>query len=213
MFSGVHTPEQKMPSLAAEFDRLYLEKCQEVNRLEKEVDKYKNMVEIAVKQKGELRAQLEEAKQTIREMEKPPLTGDLISRGEALKAVSDAQMTLFNLPLKAMKYADEILSQIEYRKKVTLELIDAIPAASTIRELAAEPLKGFTPDVEAPEELPEELMEELPLWALQPVTSQDILCLSSALKNLHDIYNGGHPLYNNLAKVLEQKIKEYCGGD
>ena len=145
MFSGVHTPE--MPSMATEFDRLYLEKCQEVNKLTLEVEKYKSMVEIAVKQKGEIRQQLEEAKQTI-------------------------------------------------------------------RELAAEPLKGFMPDVEPPEELPEELMEELPLWALQPVTSQDILCLSSALKNLHEIHKcDSFVLYAQLSRVLEQKIKEYCGED
>lgn len=147
--------------LRAEFDRLYLEKCQEVNRLEQEVEKYKNMVEIAVKQKGELRAQM------------------------------DGQKVLLN----------DQREQLE-------------EARQTIRELTAEPLKGFYPDVEPPEELPEALMEELPLWALQPVTTQDILCLSSALKNLYDIHKcDGWLLYNKLAKVLENKIKEYCGED
>ena len=152
----LYTPEQPKEAfytplnwtgMRAEFDRLYLEKCQEVNELEQRVEKFKNMAEIAIKQKGELTKQLDEAKQTI-------------------------------------------------------------------RELAAEPLKGFTPDVEEPEPLPEELMEELPLWALQPVTTQDILCLSSALKNLYDIHKcDGWLLYNRLSKVLEQKIKEYCGED
>lgn len=163
--TGTNIPEQPnvppMPNLAAEFDRLYLEKCKEVNRLEQEVEKYKNMVEIAVKQKGELRAQ------------------------------TDGQKALL----------EELREQLEDAKQ-------------TIRELAAEPLKGFTPDVEPPEELPEALLEELPLWALQPVTTQDILCLSSALKNLYDIHKcDSWLLYNRLAKVLEQKIKEYCGED
>lgn len=144
MFNGAYTPEQPVPSLAAEFDRLYLEKCQEVNRLEQEVEKYKSMVEIAIKQKGELRDQLDECKKTI-------------------------------------------------------------------RELAAEQLPfGFIPDAAEPEPLPEELMEELPLWALQPVTAQDILCLSSALKNLHDIHKcDSFILYTKLSKVLEKQIDVY----
>lgn len=170
----VHTPEQPtvppMPNLAAEFDRLYLEKCQEVNRLEQEVDKYKNMVEIAVKQKGELRAQM------------------------------DGQKALL----------EELRQQLEEAKQ-------------TIRELAAEQLPfGFIPDVEEPEEIPEELLEELPeelfvelpLWRLQPTTSQDILCLSSALKNLHDIHKcDSFVLYTKLSRVLEKCIDQYSGED
>ena len=212
-------PEVKPPKvdLAAEFDRLYLEKCKEVNELEQKVEKFKSMAEIAVKQKGEFEKQLEEARQTIREMEKPPLVCDLIRRGDALKAVHDANTTITALPDMKPDQLNDIASQFDKRYSRTLELIEAIPAApraSTIRELAAEPLKGFTPDVEPPEELPEALMEELPLWALQPVTTQDILCLSSALKNLYDIHKcDGWLLYNKLAKVLENKIKEYCGED
>ena len=144
---NANVPEQpKVPPmpesfLKAEYDRLYLEKCKEVNELEQRVDTYRNMAEIAVKQKGELREQLEAAQKTI-------------------------------------------------------------------RELAAVPVKGFTPDVELPEELPEAL------WDSQPVTTQDILCLSSALKNLYDIHKcDGWLLYNRLAKVLEKKIEEYCGVD
>lgn len=174
MFNGAYTPEQ--PSLAVEFDRLYLEKCQEVNRLEQEVEKYKSMVEIAVKQKSELRAQMDDQKALLEEQ----------------REQLEDQKTLL----------EEFSKQLEGCHK-------------TIRELAAEQLPfGFTPDVEPPEELPESLIEELPLWALQPVTSQDILCLSSALKNLYDIHKcESWLLYNKLAKVLELKIKEYCGED
>ena len=260
---GTNTPEQPqvppMPSMAAEFDRLYLEKCKEVNELEQKIERYKKIIEIAVKQRAELenklngqkallhdqREQLEAARQTIkelesmlkdsnelledfgkqldgchetiREMQKSPLTGDLIPRGAALKAVSDANSTIIVLPELPADRNEGILSQIQKRYNRALELIEAIPAVSsdsTIRELAAEPLKAFTPDVEPPEELPEALMEELPLWALQPVTSQDILCLSSALKNLYDIHKcDSWLLYNKLAKVLEKRIEEYCGED
>jgi len=138
-----------------EYDRLYLEKCQEVNELERKLEQQSKMAGIALKQKREISEQL-------------------------------------------VKYEE----QVEELKQ-------------TIRELAAEQLPfGFTPDVEPPEELPEELMEELPLWALQPVTTQDILCLSSALKNLYEIHKtGSWLLYNKLAKVLEKKIEEYCGED
>lgn len=176
MFSRVHTPEQPVPSLAAEFDRLYLEKCQEVNRLEQEVEKYKSMVEIAVKQKGEFRAQM-----------------------DGQKALLEEQREKLYLQENTIKNLDEALAE----------------AKQTIRELAAENLPfGFRPDVEAPEELPEELMEELPLWALQPVTTQDILCLTGAMKNLHEINTAGSSvLHNRLGSVLERKIKEYCGED
>lgn len=228
----VHTPEQPAPSLAAEFDRLYLEKCQEVNRLEQEVDKYKNMVEIAVKQKAELRAQmdgqkalLEEQRKQLADMKQEALTADLISREEALKTVNAANSTIIVLPDMRADYLNDIVSQFDKRYSRALELIEAIPAvssASTIRELAAEPLKGFIPDVEEPEELPEELLgelpeellEELPLWQLQPTTSQDILCLSSALKNLHDIHKcDSFVLYTKLSRVLEKCIDQYSGED
>lgn len=153
-----YIPEQPIMEsweIKAEYDRLYLEKCQEVNELEEKVEKYKSMAEIAVKQKAELRVQFKE--------------------------------------------------QLEEQRKRLEE------AKQTIRELAAEQLPfGFIPDVEAPEELPEELMEELPLWALQPVTAQDILCLSSALKNLYDIHKcDSWLLYTKLCKVLEKKIDAY----
>lgn len=146
-----YTPELPLEGsldLKAEYDRLYLEKCQEVNRLEQSVDSYRNMAEVAIKQKGELRDQLDECKKTI-------------------------------------------------------------------RELAAEQLPfGFFPDAAEPEPLPEELMEELPLWSSQAVSSQDILCLSSALKNLYDIHKcDSWLLYNKLSKVLEKKIEEYSGED
>lgn len=179
-----YTPEQPKEAfytplnwtgMKAEFDRLYLEKCKEVNRLEQEVEKYKSMVEIAVKQKGELRTQM-----------------------DGQKALLEEQREKLYLQENAIKNLDEALAE----------------AKQTIRELAAEPVKNFILNVEPPEELPEELMEELPLWALQPVTSQDILYLSSALKNLCDTHEcESRLLYNKLAKVLEQKIKEYCGED
>lgn len=73
-----------------------------------------------------------------------------------------------------------------------------------IRELAAEPLKGFIPNVEPPEALPECLLGET-------VTAQDILCLSSALRNLHEIHKcDSFTLYRKLSRVLEQKIDAYC---
>ena len=165
---NANVPEQpKVPpmpemDLKKEYDRLYLEKCHEVNELESRVDSYRSMAELAVKQKRELESRLVSQKALL----------------------------------------EEFREQLEDAKQ-------------TIRELAAEQLPfGFTPDVEAPEELPEALMEELPLWALQPVTTQDILCLSSALKNLYDIHKcDGWLLYNRLAKVLEKKIEEYWGED
>lgn len=212
---NANVPEQPkvppMPTMAAEFDRLYLEKCQEVNELEQKVEKYKSMAEIAVKREHELEKQLEEIKQEA-------FVSDLISRKRALIALDVADSMIIPIPEKLNKATTEqILNLFNRRTDTARELINEIPAASsasTIRELAAEPLKGFTPDVEPPEELPEELMEELPLWALQPVSTQDILCLSSALKNLYDIHKcDGWLLYNKLAKVLEQKIKEYCGED
>lgn len=171
-----YTPEQPPMGgldLKAEYDRLYLEKCQEVNRLEQSVDSYRNMAEVAIKQKGELRDQLDECKKTIRELE-----NRLDSQKELL-----------------------------YEQREQLE-----EAEKTIRELAAEQLPfGFIPDVEPPEELPEELAESVPLWASQAVSSQDILCLSSALKNLYEIHKtDSWLLYNRLTKVLEQKIEEYC---
>lgn len=198
-------PEQPkvppMPSMAAEVDRLYLEKCQEVNDLEQKVEKYKSMAEIAVKQKAELREQLEQIKQEA-------LVADLISREEALKAVNTANSTVIGLPDMRADYLNDIVRQFDKRYSRALELIEAIPAvpsASTIRELAAEPLRGFTPDVEPPEELPELL------WDSQAVTTQDILCLSSALKNLYEIHKtDGWLLYTKLCKVLEKKIEEYC---
>lgn len=144
---NANVPEQpKVPpmpemDLKKEYDRLYLEKCQEVNELERRVESYRSMVELTVKQKRNLEKLLEDARQTIREM-------------------------------------------------------------------IAATLEGFTPDVEPPEELPEAL------WDSQAVSSQDILCLSSALKNLYDIHKcDGWLLYNRLAKVLEKKIEEYCGED
>lgn len=193
MFNGAYTPEQPPTdwlALKAEYDRLYLEKCREVNELELRVESYRSMAELAVKQKRELESrlggqktlleerskQLEELKQTIRDMD----------------------------------------DRLDYKERLLEDCREQLEdAKQTIRELAAEQLPfGFTPDVEATEELPEALMEELPLWALQPVTTQDILCLSSALKNLYDIHKcDGWLLYNRLAKVLEQKIKEYCGED
>lgn len=206
----MYTPEQLMGvnlNLKAEYDRLYLEKCQEVNELERKVEKYKSMAEIAVKQKGELREQLEQ-------MKREALHDDLISRGAALKAVDDANQTAVILPYMPSDALNGILETLRRRTERALKYIQDIPAvssASTIRELAAEPLKGFYPDVELPEELPEELAESVPLWASQVVSSQDILCLSSALKNLYEIHKtDGWLLYNRLAKVLEQKIEEYC---
>lgn len=155
--TGMNIPEQPqvppMPEsyLKAEYDRLYLEKCKEVNELERKVESYRNMAEIAIKQKRQFAEQLVKCEEQIEAYEK------------------------------------------------------------TIRELSAELLTGFTPDVEPPEELPEELAESVPLWASQAVSSQDILCLSSALKNLYEIHKcDGWLLYTKLAKVLEQKIEEYC---
>lgn len=171
----MYTPEQLMGvnlNLKAEYDRLYLEKCQEVNELEQRVEKFKNMAEIAVKQKGELEGRV------------------------------DGQ--------KALLY--EQRAQLADQENEIKQLNEQLTAAKqTIRELAAERLKGFYPDVEPPEELPEELAESVPLWASQVVSSQDILCLSSALRNLYEIHKcDGWLLYNRLAKVLEQKIEEYC---
>ena len=163
-------PEVKPPKvdLAAEFDRLYLEKCKEVNELEQKVEKYKSMAEIAVKQKQELENRLEDQKELTDQRHE-----QLIEAREQLEA-----------------------------------------AQKTIRELAAEVLTGFIPDVEPPEELPEALMEELPLWRLQPTTAQDILCLSSALKNLHDIHKcDSFILYSKMARGLEKKIDHYFGED
>ena len=175
MMREVYTPEQLQGTLDvnAEYDRLYLEKCQEVNELELKVEKYKSMAEIAVKQKGELREQLTKLNHELSEQ------------------LEDAWAQL-----------TETREQLEEAKK-------------TIRELAAEQLPfGFIPDVELPEELPEELAESVPLWACQETTSQDILCLSSALKNLYDIHKcDSWLLYNKLSKVLEKKIEEYSGED
>ena len=152
-----HTPEQpKVPpmperNLAAEYDRLYLEKCQEVNELEQKVEEFKRIANIAVKQRAKTMEQLEQMKQEA-------LHDDLISREEALKAVNIANSTIIGLPDIRADHLNDILMQFEKRYSRALELIEAIPAvskASIIRELAAEPLKGFTPNVEPPEELPE----------------------------------------------------------
>ena len=173
---GTNIPEPES-FLKAEYDRLYLEKCKEVNELEQRVEKFKRMAEIAVKQKAELKEQLE-------------------CRLDGQKNVISA--------LKA--------EALEYRNTIRQMEDELEEAKKTIRELAAEQLPfGFIPDVELPEELPEELAESVPLWASQAVSSQDILCLSSALKNLYEIHKtDGWLLYNRLAKVLEQKIEEYC---
>lgn len=159
---GVNIPEQpKVPPmpesfLKAEYDRLYLEKCKEVNELEQRVEKFKSMAEIAVKQKRELEDR-----------------------------VGKLEVVIDGLKTEAIEYRD------------------------TIRRMEAEQLPfGFIPDIEPPEELPEAL------WDSQPVTTQDILCLSSALKNLYDIHKcDGWLLYTKLAKVLEKKIEQYAGED
>lgn len=153
MMREVYAPEllQGTLDVKAEYDRLYLEKCQEVNELEQKVEKYKSMAEIAVKQKHDIEIDLNCKKSLI----------------------------------------SALCLEIEDYKQ-------------TIAELAAEPLKGFIPDVEPPEELPESL------WDSQAVTPQDILCLSSALKNLYEIHKtDSWLLYTKLCKVLEKKIEEY----
>ena len=184
-----YTPEQPPMGgldVKAEYDRLYLEKCQEVNRLEQKVERYKSTAEIAVKQKGELREQLEDARKTIRELEHR----------------LDSQRNIISvIKTEEMEYIDTI-------KQLEAELDEA---KQTIRELAAEQLPfGFFPDAELPEELPEELAEGVPLWAFQPVTAQDILCLSSALKNLYEIHKcDSWLLYTKLSRVLEKLIDAY----
>lgn len=236
-----YTPEQPKEAfytplnwadMKAEFDRLYLEKCLEVNELERKVEKHKNMAEIAVKQKAELERQLKVANELLDEqrkaldekggqlekMKQEALTADLISRERALEALEMTRGLIIPMSvLLSHEAAGEVLAIFNARIDKAKELINEIPAvssASIIRELAAEPLKGFIPDVEPPEELPEELMEELPLWRLQPTTSQDILCLSSALKNLHDIHKcDSFALYTKLARGLEKKINHYFGED
>ena len=229
-----YTPEQPKEAfytplnwadMKAEFDRLYLEKCQEVNELERKVEKHKNMAEIAVKQKHDIEVELNCKKSLIsalslemEEMKQEALTADLISRERALEALEMTRGLIIPMSvLLSHEAAGEVLAIFNARIDKAKELINEIPAvssASIIRELAAEPLKGFIPDVEPPEELPEELMEELPLWRLQPTTSQDILCLSSALKNLHDIHKcDSFVLYNKLSRGLEKKIDHYFGED
>lgn len=210
MMIEAYTPERPPMGgldVNAEFDRLYLEKCKEVNELEQRVEKFKRMAEIAVKQKAELREQLEQ-------MKREALHDDLISREKAREAVETAYCAIIALPQLTADQSNDIISQFYERYRRTLALINEIPAVSReaiVRELVTEPVIGFYPDVEPPEELPEELAESVPLWASQAVSSQDILCLSSALKNLYEIHKtDGWLLYNRLAKVLEQKIEEYC---
>lgn len=208
--------------IKAEYDRLYLEKCKEVNELEQRVEKFKRMAEIAVKQKHDIEVELNCKRSLIsaltlemEDMKQAALADDLISREAAIKEIQEAFEGFVIYPPYMQNYdVDYIKNQYNGKKAKALTAIRRIPAvssSSTIRELAAEPLKGFYPDVELPEELPEELAESVPLWASQVVSSQDILCLSSALKNLYEIHKtDGWLLYNRLAKVLEQKIEEYC---
>lgn len=168
--TGAYIPEQPPVGCSdckAAFDRLYLEKCREVNELERNVETFKSMAEVALKQKREIAKQLEESREQLEKFRQ------VLADSEALAAVRDT--------------AEDIKAMWQQFKT------------------------GFISGIEPPEELPEELAESVPLWASQAVSSQDILCLSSALKNLYEIHKtDGWLLYNRLAKVLEQKIEEYC---
>lgn len=213
--TGTNIPEQpKAPvkpkemklngDMAAEFDRLYLEKCQEVNHL-------RERFKIAIEQKIKLREELNKVKAELKALQ----TADLISREKVLEALAEGRRTVIAFPSNiSTPDVETIISGYNTRYENTVELINEIPAASsaaTIRELAAAPLVGFIPDVAEPEPLPESLMEELPVWTLQTASTQDILCLSSALKNISDIYGGtGSEMYNKLYDLMDGLIDTYC---
>lgn len=177
------TPEDTV----TEFNRLYLEKCKEVNELERKM-----------KDKNE----------ELDKMKQEALTGDLISRAKAIDEIQAAFAGLVIYPPYMQNYdVDYVKNQYAGKLGKALQAVRDIPAvsnSSTIRELAAEPIKGFFPDVVPPEELPECLLDET-------VTTHDILCLSSALKNLFEIHKcDSFALYIKLSRVLEKKIEEYC---
>lgn len=195
-------------------DRLYLEKCQEVNKLTEELRKLKEAQD-----------------------------GELISRTEALKAVEAAHSRVFaftgTLDVNTM---NEIMSQYGAVKDRALELIGATPAVSGLsaaerlheeveelwkdKSVAAESLADLalsakqigetikrlwedfnTPDVA---EMAAEPLKEFEGVLEQTVTAQEILCLSSALRNLYEIHKcDGWLLYTKLAKVLERAVDEY----
>ena len=211
MMEQAKEPAMSSMGLAAEFDRLYLEKCEEVNKLERKVESLRDSIKLAMDGRKKLRAELEELKGRTEAQ-----GGDLISREKVLEAIAEGRRIAVAFPDNVSMYdMDTIISGYNARHEKTLELIKAIPAApdatATIRELAGERFKpDFIPNVEAPEKLPEAL-EKLPMWAGRTVSTQDILCLSSALKNLYDIHKcDGWILYNKLCKVLEETIEGYC---
>lgn len=210
--TGTHIPEQpKVPTMpvhdmAAEIDRLFLEKCKEVNHL-------RERFKIAIEQKIKLRGELNKVKEELKEL-KAAQTGDLISREKALEALEESRRSIIAFPKAlSLSIVEKIVSDYNERYEKIEELIKAIPAApvttATIRELAAAQLTGFIPDVAEPEPLPESLMEELPVWTLQTASTQDILCLSSALKNLHDI-NADGEMYAKLSNLMNRLIDTYC---
>ena len=103
---------------------------------------------------------------------------------------------------KEVNRLEELLEEATKQLEETMKQLDG--CHETIRELAAEPIKGVFPNIVPPEELPKCLLEET-------VTTHDILCLSSALKNLFEIHKcDSFALYIKLSRVLEKKIEEYC---
>ena len=229
-FKEIPIPEVKTPrgeSIEEEVDRLYLEKCQEVNQL---TGKLRGMDKRAAFLEGKLAERSRELTDCKEELSKikEAQDGDLISRAEAIKAVEAAHSRVLTFSdYVDIKTASEAVKQIEEVKTRALELISKIPAVAgrlaveqlyedmgkqwecfqkqwgvpetpeqrgteTLAELAAEPLKSF-----------EGVLE-------QPVTAQEILCLSSALRNLYEIHKcDGWLLYNSLSKVLEKAVEEY----
>jgi len=195
-------------------DRLYLEKCQEVNKLTEELRKLKEAQD-----------------------------GDLISRTEALKEIQEAFAGFVIYPVNMQNYdVDYIKRQYKAQLRSALERIKAIPAVSGLsaaerlhdeveelwkdKSVAAESLADLalsakqigetikrlwedfnTPDVA---EMAEEPLKEFEGVLEQTVTAQEILCLSSALRNLYEIHKcDGWLLYTRLSKVLERAVDEY----
>lgn len=167
-------------SLENEIDKLYLEKCQEVNQLTEELRKIKEAQE-----------------------------GDLISRIEAIKAVGAAHSEILDFPYKGVKTRSEIMELLAKIGESAVRLLSDIPAVSGVT--AAERLHKEV----------EERYKELAEMAAEPlrpcegelermVTAQEILCLSSALRNLYEIHKcDGWLLYNKLSKTLDRAVDEY----
>lgn len=88
---------------------------------------------------------------------------------------------------------------VEKNEKMKADWIDA-----AICNMRTAPMWETWMAAAEPVEAPECLLEE-------KATAQDILCLSSALKNLFEIHKcDSFALYIKLSRVLEKKIEEYC---